>query len=121
MNCEATKRDGTPCTLEARGDGSFCWAHSPEFAQERRESATRAGKVSKQSREIASVKKELRELAREVKAGEVSTAKGSVVSQVLGVYLRAVEAARKERELDELAERLEALEARSGPWGQRWG
>jgi hypothetical protein len=52
----------------------------------------------------------LRELAEDVVADRVTTAKGSVAAQILGVYLRAVEQERKQMEFDEL--RCEMVELR---------
>lgn len=55
--------------------------------------------------------------------GRVERGDGSVVSQILNVYLRAVSVEMKVREQQELIERLEALEAslESRKGGARWG
>ena len=109
MRCQASKRDGTPCTLPARSDNGTCWAHDPANAEKRRKVASRAGKT-KPGGELAVVKRQLREIADDVISGKLETSKGSVAAQVLGVYLRAVEQERRQRELEELEERLEAVE-----------
>ena len=109
MRCQASKRDGTPCTLPARSDNGMCWAHDPAHAEQRRKAASKAGKT-KPSAELHQIKRQLRNIADEVLEGKITTAKGSVAAQVLGVYLRAVEQERKQRELEELEARLEAVE-----------
>jgi hypothetical protein len=55
--CSGTKRDGTPCTLPAMAGSGWCYNHHPDYAQERRLSASRAA-TAKHS----SVGKELREV-----------------------------------------------------------
>jgi len=47
----------------------------------------------------------------------------AVASQVLNVYLRAIELERKIREAEEIEERITALEnvAKAQPGGRRWG
>ena len=109
MQCKATKRDGSRCSLPAKGENGFCWAHDPANAAQRRKAASKAGKT-KPSAELHQIKRQLRNIADEVLEGKITTAKGSVAAQVLGVYLRAVEQERKQRELEELEERLEAVE-----------
>ena len=65
----------------------------------------------------------MRELAEDVVAERITTAKGSVAAQILGVYLRAVEQERKQREYDELrgemVELREMLEQGQGSAGGR--
>ena len=109
MQCKATKRDGSRCSLPAKGENGFCWAHDPANAAQRRKAASKAGKT-KPSAELHQIKRQLRNIADEVLEGKITTAKGSVAAQVLGVYLRAVEQERRQRELEELEARLEAVE-----------
>jgi len=61
------------------------------------------------------VKAALRQLADDVLERRVDRADGSVAAQVLGVYLRAIEAERRVRETEELAARLDALEQQTSP------
>lgn len=35
--CEATRRDGQPCTGPVLGDAGLCWAHDPSVAEKRAE------------------------------------------------------------------------------------
>ena len=111
MRCKATKRDGTPCTLPARGSNGLCWAHSPEHAERRRKAASKGGK-SRRGGEIVEVKARIRELAEAAIEGKVDRGRASVAFQGLGVLKGFLELERKVRETEELAKRLEALEER---------
>ena len=124
--CRGTKRNGEPCTLPAKGSDGYCWAHSPENAEQRRRQASRAGR-SKPSREIAEIKALLSDLTDRVLGGEgmepLETGRAAVANQLLNTRLRTVEVERKIKETEELEERLEALE-RAGEvqrGGRGWG
>ncbi len=107
--CPGIKRDGTRCTVVVSGPQAYCYQHDPTRSEERRKAASRAGK-SKPSRELQGVKIQLQTLADRVLSGEVNRADAAVCGQLLNVKLRAVELERKWKEIEELEERLEALE-----------
>jgi|SRR5215211_1729064 len=107
--CAGTKPDGTPCERIVGASQTFCFAHNPAKAEQRRRAASKAGK-SKPGWELVEVKRQLRGIADDVIAGRLETSKGSVAAQVLGVFLRCVEQERRQRELEELAGRIQALE-----------
>jgi hypothetical protein len=107
--CRATKANGEPCTLAANGPQGFCWAHDPANRDKRRRMASRAAR-SKPNRELSSIKALLEDLTERVLAGDLETGRAAVANQLVNTRLRAVEQERKLRELEELAERLEALE-----------
>lgn len=115
--CAGKKRDGSPCRLPARGGSSWCWAHDPENAAQRRENATKGGRARGPGPELREVQGQLRDLAADVLSGKVDKGKASVAAQVFGVYVRSVETARRLRETEELAERIAALEADRDGWG----
>jgi hypothetical protein len=115
--CTATKRDGSPCTLPSYGSDGLCWAHDPRNAERRRRGQSRGGK-SKPSKELASIKQRLSDLADSVLKAKVDKGVAAVASQILNVYLRSIELERKIKETDELEVRLEALEQQKG--GSRW-
>jgi len=71
--------------------------------------ASRAAR-SKPNRELSSIKALLEDLTERVLAGELETGRAAVANQLVNTRLRAIEQERKMRELEELAERLEALE-----------
>ena len=106
--CAGTKRDGSPCTATVEPPQTYCWWHDPANASERRRTASRGGR-SRPSREVRTVKEEIREAIAGVKDGSLdrnaARAKFSGYSVLLdyiklerGVYLE-----------EELAARLEAL------------
>ncbi len=109
VQCTATKRDGSPCTLPSNGPSGLCWAHDPANAERRRRGQSRGGK-SKPNREIVDVKSRLSELAEDVLAGRVDRGDAAVVSQVYNVLLRAIATELKVKEVTELEARLEELE-----------
>ena len=123
--CQATKRDGTPCTLPAQGKAGLCWAHDPANA-EKRKSGQRKGGRSKPLTDISVLQRKLSTLGDDVLAGKVNRANASVAAQAWGVAVRALEAWVKVRELEEarltevglkvkeqeqILERVEQLEA----------
>jgi hypothetical protein len=107
--CRATKANGDPCRAPATGPHGYCWAHDPANAEQRRRMASKAAR-SKPNREIPSIKVLLEDLAERVLSGELATGQAAVANQLVNTRLRAIEQERKMRELEELAERLEALE-----------
>lgn len=107
--CAGIKRDGGRCTVVVGAGQSHCYQHDPEKADERRRNASRGGR-SKGQGELPDLKRQLKDLASDVLSGEVETGKAAVANQLLNTVLRAIEQERKQRELEEMAERLEALE-----------
>jgi hypothetical protein len=107
--CRANKRDGSPCTAPATGPNGCCWAHDPANAEKRHRIASRGGR-GKGGGEIAGLKKQLHGLAADVLEGKVETGRAAVANQLYNTLIRAIEQQRKQRELEEMAARLEALE-----------
>ena len=107
--CAGIKRDGGRCTVVVGPGQSHCYQHDPDRADERRRNASRGGR-SKGNGELPDLKRQLRDLAADVLAGEVDRGAAAVVNQILNTVIRAIEQERKQRELEEMAERLEALE-----------
>ena len=119
--CTATKRDGSPCTLPTNGQQGLCWAHDPKNAERRRRGASRGGRA-KASRELPQLKTLLADLTDKVLSGELETGRAAVANQLINTRLRAVEVERKIREMDDIEERIAALEmmASRGNGGNRW-
>ena len=107
--CAGLKRDGGQCTTIVKPPQTYCYQHDPTRAAERSRNASRAAK-SKPSRELASIKTRLSDLADDVLEGRQDKGVAAVASQVLNVYLRAVSVELKVNEQLELIERLESLE-----------
>ena len=108
--CEAIASSGQRCQRLIKASESFCFSHDPLRAEERRRCASKAARAKNAGSELVQIKTRLKELSEDVVAGRLSTAKGSVAAQILGVYLRAVEQERKLKETQEFEERLAALE-----------
>jgi hypothetical protein len=108
------------------GEG-WCWVHHPEHAEKRKRLGSKGGKRGGRGRpqaELSEIKQRLSDLAENVLDGTVEKGKGAVVSQVLNVYLRALSVELKVREVTDLEERLEELEAsleRQNKSGRRYG
>jgi hypothetical protein len=107
--CAANKPDGTPCERIVGASQSHCYAHDPAREHERKRNASRGGKA-RGNGELSDLKKRVKELAAGVLQGEVETGRAAVANQLYNTLIRAIEQERKQRELEEMAERLEALE-----------
>jgi hypothetical protein len=106
--CRANKRNGEPCTLPAVGPNGYCWAHSPEHASERRRAASRAGK-SKPSREVRTIKDEIKEAIAGVKEGSLDRNIARAMFTGYSVLLDYIRLERGVYVEEELAARLDAL------------
>jgi|SRR5215216_732160 len=107
--CAGIKRDGGRCAVVVGPGQSHCYAHDPDRWQERRRNASRGGR-SKGQGELGELKKRIRSLAVEVLDGSVDRGRAAVANQLYNTLIRALEQERKQRELEELAGRLEGLE-----------
>jgi hypothetical protein len=78
--------------------------------------------VKRRGRNLLSIKGRLSALADGVLDGSTDKAVGAVASQILNVYLRALEQERKWKELGEIEERISTLEERVRLQGdsRRW-
>ena len=114
--CQGKKSDGSPCERVISPQAKYCYSHDSSRAEERKANAAKAGSWTKVGPELASLKKELRQLATDVRENRVTTGKGSVMNQILGMVLKVVEQERKQREQDqvvaELAELRELVDSR---------
>ena len=110
MQCSAITSAGERCKLDATS-GSFCWSHAPENANARRRNARRGGKAAGSS-ELAGVKREIRSVIDSVLSGGVKTGVAAVAFQGYNTLIRSIEQERRQRELEELEERITALERR---------
>jgi hypothetical protein len=107
--CAGIKRDGGRCTVVVGPVQTHCYAHDPERSRERRRNASRGGK-SKGNGELAYLKKQVKDLAADVLCGKVEKGRAAVANQLYNTLIRAIEQERKMRALEELEERLEAVE-----------
>jgi hypothetical protein len=119
--CAGITRSGGRCTAIVGGAQEYCYRHDPAYAEQRSQAASKAAKSRHQDTELGQVKVRLKELAEEVVKGELATSRGSVAAQLLGVFIRAVEQERKQRELEEFEARLQAVEEAQKSGGYSWG
>ena len=107
--CAGIKRDGGRCAVVVGPGQSHCYAHDPDRARERRRNASRGGK-SKGQGELGDLKRQIKDLAAGVLEGTADRGRAAVANQLYNTLIRAIEQERKQRELEQIAERLEALE-----------
>ncbi len=112
--CRGIKRDGTDCTLPAKGPDGYCWAHSPQNAQERRRAASRAGR-SRPSAEVRAIKEEIKTVISDVKAGDLDRNDAAVMIQGYRALKDFIALERSVKVEDELAAEIEELKRERGP------
>ena len=94
--CAGTKRDGEPCTASAPLGERYCYNHNPDYAEERKQSASRAAtaKHSSIGKELREVRELLLDLLGVLLADRLpSRVRKELqnVVQLLQCYLRAAE------------------------------
>ena len=112
--CSGITAAGGRCKGQAISNSQYCFSHSPDHAEARRQRASRGGKRGGRGRpqvELGNIKDRLSTLADDVLEKRVDRGDAAVASQVLNVYLRAISVELKAREQMELEARLEELEA----------
>jgi hypothetical protein len=114
--CRGIKRDGEPCTLPANGPDGYCWAHSPQHAEERRRMASRAGRA-RPTAEVGVLKDEIKGLIAGVKKGELDRNNAAVMIQGYRALKDFIELERRVKETDELAAEIEELKREYDPAG----
>ncbi len=112
MRCDGITSGGDRCKLEAT-HGSYCWAHAPETADERRQRARRGGKAGGRGRpgaDLADLKRDVRGVIDGVLDGTILQGPGAVALQGYNTLLRAAKVEMDIREQAEIIERIERLE-----------
>jgi hypothetical protein len=121
----AVKPDGERCKIDAMPDAQWCYSHHPDYAEERRRRASRAGKRGGRGRpatELKDIKALCEDLTERVLAGALLPGPAAVANQLINTRLRAIEQERKIKETEDLEARIEALERTQGQKGARkWG
>lgn len=119
--CAFVKPDGERCQRIVSDTATYCYAHDPSKAEQRKASAKKAGSSGGRGRprvlseEVGEVKARLRAFVIRVQlpqSDERHADRGTaiVVNQLLNTLLRAIELERKTHEGEELEERLEEVE-----------
>jgi hypothetical protein len=119
--CKATKKDGSPCPVEARPSG-YCWVHDPELARSRARGRREGGKARSKPaavlpatapdlpiRTVADVVGLLAESINRTRKGELDPKVGNAVGYLSSVLLRALQDSDLAARLAELREDLEGL------------
>jgi hypothetical protein len=124
--CAGIKADGGRCGAQAMRNSQWCIGHDPDQAEARRRRASKGGKRGGRGRpssELARLGARFEELADRVLREEVERGIGAVVGQLLNGARACARDGLAAREQEELAERLEqieaALQARKG--NNKWG
>src|SRR5215213_474500 len=107
--CSGYKQDGSRCTATVNSPQTRCWWHDPANAERRKRAASRGGK-GKAGRAVKELHALLEDLTERVIDGNLETSRGAVANQLIGTRIRLFEYERRLKELEELEERLEAVE-----------
>jgi hypothetical protein len=98
-------------------EAEWCWSHHPDHAEERRRRASRGGRAGGRGRadnEITEIKALLEDLTNRVLKVEgvepLETGPAAVANQLINTRLRSIEQERRNRETEDLEERIERLE-----------
>ena len=114
--CAFIKPGGERCGATAMAGYDHCYGHRADLAGERKRNASKGGKRGGNGRGgvsgVAQVRGEIRGVLSGVLSGTINRSVGAVCFQGFNSLLKAYETERRLRELDEIEERLEALEQR---------
>jgi hypothetical protein len=120
--CSHLKPDGKGCKAQPLRGEQWCYVHHPDLAEKRKAASRRGGHRAGRGRplaELGEVKRQLRDLAVDVMSGRADRANAAVAGQLLGTFLRAVSVEMKIKELEDLEERIAALETMQPKAGTR--
>jgi hypothetical protein len=123
--CSAITQAGKACKGIPIDGSGYCYVHHPDHAEERRRHGSKGGKRGGRGRpvaELAALRVENADIRERLLEGELQPGVAAVAIQSLGVDIRAVSTALKAKEVEELEQRLEDLEAvLEQRGGNRWG
>jgi hypothetical protein len=111
--CAGITQAGTACKGIPIDGSQWCYVHHPDRTDERRRHGSKGGKRGGRGRPIAelgALRDENAEIRRRLLKGELLPNVAAVAVQSINTDIRAVGAAMKAREQEELVERLEGLE-----------
>jgi hypothetical protein len=111
--CSGIRADGGRCKAQAIRGSAYCVGHDPDQAEARRRRASKGGKRGGRGRpvaELGALRDENSDIRRRLLEGELAPNVAAVALQSINTDIRAVGAALKAREQEELSDRLEALE-----------
>jgi hypothetical protein len=111
--CAGITQAGTACKGIPIDGFQWCYVHHPDLTDERRRHGSKGGKRGGRGRPIAelgSLRDENADIRRRLLEGELLPNVAAVAVQSINTDIRAVGAAMKAREQEELVERLEGIE-----------
>jgi hypothetical protein len=111
-NCAGVTQTGTACKgIPIEGSG-YCHAHHPDHVEARRRHGSRGGKSGGRGRpvaELGALRGENAEIREQLLEGKLKPGVAAVAVQSINTDIRAVSAALKAREQEELAHEVEVL------------
>ena len=127
--CAGIRADGGRCGGQAIRDSQWCFSHHPDYEEARRRRGSKGGKRGGRGRpvaELAALRNENADIRRRLLEDgddKLSPGVAAVAIQSINTDIRAVSAALKAREQEELEQRLEELErvlqeSQSGGYGR---
>lgn len=111
--CSGIKPDGSQCTLTVEPPETYCWHHTPDRAEERRRTASRAAR-SRGNREVATLKEEIKSVIADVRRGKLDRNDAAVMIQGYRALKDFIALERQVKETDELAAEIEELKREYG-------
>ena len=124
--CAGIRADGGRCGAQAMRNSQWCIGHDPDQVEARRRRASKGGKRGGRGRpvaELGALRVENADIRERLLEGKLNPGVAAVAVQSINTDIRAVSAALKAREAEELEARLEELERaqeqRKG--SSRWG
>src|SRR3712207_5532753 len=122
--CSGIRADGGRCRAQAISDSQWCFNHHPDYETARRRRASKGGKRGGRGRpvaELAALRAENADIRERLLEGKLRPGVAAVAVQSINADIRAMSAALKAREQEELEARLGELERVLERRGERWG
>ena len=112
--CVAIKANGERCKVDAMPHSDRCWSHDASTADARRRRASKGGKRGGRGRpvsELSALRVENADIRERLLEGKLRPGVAAVAIQSINTDIRAVSVTLKAKEVEELEQRLEDLEA----------
>ncbi len=118
--CQATRKDGQPCTVPVVAGEPYCFAHSERTAAQRAQARQRGGANSARAVRVQRlvpstlrpVLATLLEVLGEVRRGDLAPGQANAVANVAGAIVKVYTSATVEDRLSELETQIAALSRR---------
>jgi hypothetical protein len=113
--CSGIRADGGRCKAQAMRGSAYCVGHDPDQAEARQRRASKGGKRGGRGRpqaDLTDLKRRISEVIDAVLEGSQDRGRAAVAIQGFNALRAVLEQERKNKETEELAERVEELERR---------